>query len=75
MTKTPYYISRCEGRIKLTWQEEGTPCPRRDSCLHHKLYRDDLLAGTRDRGDIPHCIEEQAYLPLDAFEPKEDKAA
>lgn len=63
----PNNYSRCRGEFGFAWQKDAEPCSKRQDCLRHMQTFFDTQAWYPV---IPHCIDGNAFIPLDAF--KED---
>lgn len=70
----PTSYRRCRGRLGFDWQIDAPACERRDNCLRHLKLLEDEIYGRQIGEPMQQCVSEQAFLPLDAFEPKEEAA-
>lgn len=64
----PKGYSRCRGEFGFVWEKNASPCDKRAECLRHMqiLFDTDNWLPT-----IQHCINHEAFIPLDKF--KEDE--
>ena len=70
----PAIYRRCRGVLGFDWQTDAQICECRDLCLRHRKLLVEQLTGQQVGEPMQQCVNDECFLPMDAFEPKEEEA-